>query len=66
MKRWIESWLLPLVNKVAATPGKKRMVYVVLALLGGLIAWFGVDLSRVSVEQLMVLDHTPLGQGVLK
>jgi hypothetical protein len=66
MKKWIESWLVPLVNRVADTPQKKKAVYIVLAILGGLLAWFGISLSRVSVEQLMVLDQTPLGQGGLK
>lgn len=66
MKKWIESWLVPMVNRLADTQGKKKVVYVVLALIGALLAWFGVSLSQVSVEQLILLDHTPLGQGVLK
>lgn len=66
MKKWIESWLIPLVNRFADTPGKKKAVYVTLAILGALMAWFGVTLSQVSVEQLMVLGETPMGQGRLK
>lgn len=66
MKKWIESWLIPLVNKYADTPGKKKVVYVTLAILGLVLAWFGVTVSQVSVEQLMVLDQTPIGQGALK
>ena len=66
MKKWIESWLIPLVNKVADTPGKKRVVYIAIALLGLLVAWFGFTVTQVSVEQIFVLDQTPLGQGALK
>jgi hypothetical protein len=66
MKKWIEGWLVPLVNRFADTPAKKRVVYVILAIVGLLMAWFGVSVTRVSVDQLMVLDQTPLGQGALK
>jgi len=62
MKKWIESWLLPLVNNYADTPGKKKAVYVALALLGALIAWFGADIVRTSFEQAMMT----LNQGALK
>ncbi len=66
MKKWIESWLLPLVDSVATTPARRKLVYVALALLGMLMAWFGLSLTQVSVEQLIVLDQTPIGQGALK
>lgn len=66
MKAWIESWLIPLVNRFADTPGKKRIAYVIFILIGLLTAWFGVTLSQVSTEQLFVLDHTPSGQGAMK
>ena len=66
MKKWIESWLIPLVDSVADTPGKKKVAYGVIAVLGILMAWFGLTVTQVSVEQLMVLDQTPLGAGRLK
>lgn len=66
MKKWVESWLIPLVNSVAKTPGQKRFVYALFLVLGIVLAWFGVTVSRVSVEQMMVLDQTPLGGGLLK
>lgn len=66
MKKWIESWLIPLVNRLADTPAKKKAVYVALALVGAILTWFGTTLTQVSVEQLMVLDQTPMGQGALK
>jgi hypothetical protein len=66
VKKWVESWLVPLVNRVADTPAKKRVVYVALAIAGIVAAWFSLTVTQVSVEQLFVLDQTPLGQGVLK
>ena len=66
MKKWIESWLIPLVDSVADTPGKKKVAYGVIAVLGILMAWFGLTVTQVSVEQLMVLDQTPIGAGRLK
>lgn len=66
MKKWVESWLIPMVNRLADTPGKKRAAYVVIALLGLLTAWVGITVTQVSVEQIFVLDQTPLGQGALK
>lgn len=66
MKKWIESWLIPLVDRIADTPGKKRVVYVATAVLGLLTAWFGFTVAQVSVEQLIVLGETPIGAGRLK
>lgn len=66
MKKWIESWLVPLVNRLADTRGKRRAVYVGLAVLGLLMAWLGISMTQVSVEQLIILDETPMGQGRLK
>ncbi len=61
MKKWIESWLIPLVNKYADTPQKKKAVYAVLMVLGLFLAWFGISLTWVSYDQIYTLD-----QGALK
>lgn len=66
MKKWIESWLIPLVDRVAKTPRQKRIAYVLFIFVGFLVSWFGFTVSQVSTEQLFVLGETPLGQGVLK
>ena len=66
MKKWIESWLIPFVNKFAKTKTQKRIFYIVFIIGGIITAWFGLTVSQVATEQLFVLDQTPLGRGVLK
>ena len=66
MKKWIESWLIPFVNKYADTKVKRRVAWSIMLVIGIVISWFGFTVTQVSTEQLFILGKTPLGQGVLK
>lgn len=64
-KKWIESWLVPFVNKIADTPEKKKFVYYLLAAAGILMAVFGATLSYISIDRASIISG-PIDQGALK
>jgi hypothetical protein len=66
MKKWIESWLIPLVNKYADTPMKRRVAWSIIFVIGASMSWFGASLTRISSKQLIIMDQTHIGQGVIK
>lgn len=61
MKTILTRLIVPLVGKIADTPGKKKAVYILLSMLGAVLAYLGISIIQVSLDQILTLDQTPLG-----